>query len=101
MIRLCPRGHSIPIGQRCQLCERQRDQRRGTRQQRGYGKRQTQWRNHLRRTLPAPCGYGCGVTLYPNGDWVAAHLIDGDPDSERIAACRSCNETAKRRGLRP
>ena len=55
------------------------------------------WRERLKATLPAYCWAGCGRWLEPDGDWVAAHVVDGDPDSPRVATCRSCNEGMKRR----
>lgn len=63
---------------------------------RGYDAAHRAARLHLEQTLPAPCGYGCGTILEPAGPWVAAHVIDGDPTAGWIAACRSCNELAKR-----
>jgi hypothetical protein len=54
----------------------------------------------LRGTLPALCGYGCGALLLPDGDWVAAHVVDGDPSFGYIASCRRCNERAKAPGGR-
>lgn len=71
-----------------------RHQRPGT-TARGYGTEHQAARADLARTLPAPCGYGCGTTLTPDGPWVAAHVIDGDPTAGWIASCRSCNERAK------
>lgn len=72
---------------------------------RGYGTAHQRARRELAATLPAPCGYGCGLILSPTGAWVAAHVIDGDPDAGWIASCRSCNERAKtgggRESLRP
>jgi len=37
MNRLCPKGHLVPSGQRCRLCERERSRSRPTATQRGYG----------------------------------------------------------------
>jgi hypothetical protein len=95
--RLCPRGH-VTRARTCPVCETLRDRGRGTRQARGYGSEHMAARASLRGTLPAPCGYGCGTTLYPNGDWVAAHMVDGDPSAGWLASCRTCNERAKHRG---
>lgn len=64
--------------------------------QRGYGRDHQRQRDELKRTLPALCWYGCGTVLEPEGDWVAAHVVDGDPTSPRVASCRRCNEGAKR-----
>jgi hypothetical protein len=33
--------------------------------------------------------------LTPDGDWVAAHLIDGDAAAGYVVACPTCNERAK------
>jgi hypothetical protein len=63
---------------------------------RGYGKEHREGRRALLYTLPQPCGYGCGTLLMPDGDWVAAHRVDGRPEYGWIASCRSCNEKAKR-----
>ena len=63
--------------------------------QRGYGLRHQRARDALRASLPTPCGYGCGRILQPDGDWVAAHVVDGDPEAGWIAACPLCNERAK------
>lgn len=75
-----------------------RHQRTNNSHQRGYGAAHQRARAQLALTLPAPCGYGCGTQLNPNGPWVAAHRIDGDPTAGWIASCRSCNERAKARG---
>ena len=75
-----------------------RDAQRGTRQQRGYGAVHVQARAMLRGTLPGPCGYGCGAWLEPDGTWVAAHVVDGDPSRGYIASCVSCNQRARRTG---
>jgi len=52
-------------------------------------------RASLRTALPGYCGYGCGTWLTPDGRWVAAHVVDGDPAFGYIASCYSCNERAK------
>ena len=49
----------------------------------------------LKRTLPALCMYGCGTVLQPDGEWDAAHRVDGHPEYGYGAACRACNERAK------
>jgi hypothetical protein len=86
---------------RCPSCARgatrAREQGRPTRQARGYDRFHDRARRALRATLPAPCGYGCGTWLEPDGSWVAAHRVDGDPTAGWLASCRSCNEQAKRR----
>jgi hypothetical protein len=97
-VRAC-RYHGLYDGQRCIACERQRDQRRGTPTQRGYDTEHVNARAQLKLYLPGPCGYGCGRILSPDGDWVAAHAVDGDPAMGWLAACRSCNERAKRRPI--
>lgn len=51
--------------------------------------------------LPAFCGYGCGTLLMPDDDWVAAHVVDGQPEYGYIAACPTCNERAKNGRLEP
>lgn len=81
-------------GTRCPACGTSpgRDpQRRAA----NYGHHHRTERARLARTLPAPCWYACGTILEPASDWVAAHVIDGDPTSPRVVACRTCNERAK------
>ena len=85
---------------RCPEHERMRDRMRGSTAARGYGLEHQRARDALRALLPAPCGYGCGVTLEPDGVWVAAHVVDGDPTAGWLAACRTCNERAKARARR-
>ena len=68
---------------------------RRTTSQRGYGIGHQRARHTLRATLPAPCAYGCGRILRPDGAWVAAHVVDGDPSAGYVAACPPCNERAK------
>jgi hypothetical protein len=65
---------------------------------RGYGPAHKRIREQLKTTLPAPCGYGCGRRLEPDGRWVAAHRVDGHPELGYIAACDSCNEGARGKG---
>ena len=72
---------------------------RRTTSQRGYGIGHQRARDALRASLPTPCGYGCGRVLQPDGDWVAAHVVDGDPAAGWIAACPVCNERAKGGGV--
>ena len=60
-----------------------------------YGEAHRRARATLTGTLPTPCWYGCGTILTTNTDWVAAHQVDGDPTSPRVASCRTCNEQAK------
>ena len=97
MIRTCDNGHpptQVQSGRRCAACER----RRPNRTQRGYGAQHDRARRILAATLPAPCAYRCGTVLRSAAEMVAAHVVDGDPSAGWIAACRSCNERAKRRG---
>lgn len=84
-------------GARCPTHRRAHQRRRPTATQRGYGPAHRAARAELRDTLPALCGYGCGRLLMPDGDWVAAHRIDGDPSAGWLASCRTCNERAKAR----
>jgi len=82
----CP-GRAVSHGY-CELHRR-------TTSQRGYGLGHQQARDALRASLPAPCGYGCGRNLQPDGAWVAAHVVDGNPAAGWIASCPPCNERAK------
>lgn len=72
-------------------CQRHRQ----TTTQKGYGTDHQRRRAVLSRGLPARCAYGCGTLLRAGDDWVAAHVVDGDPASRRVVSCRSCNERAK------
>lgn len=81
---------------RCSICQGRREQRRGSPIHRGYGTAHQKARAELKRDLPVLCGYGCGRLLYPDGKWVAAHVVDGDARAGWIAACGACNERAKR-----
>ena len=90
--RPCIECGTPTTGSRCPTHARTND-----RSTRGYGPAHQQARANLKLTLPAPCGYGCGTALNPDGNWVAAHVIDGNPDAGWIASCRSCNERAKAR----
>ena len=97
MIRLCDNGHPparVRSGTRCAACER----RRPSRQARGYDSAHQRARALLLTLLPTPCAYGCSTVIVAASDLVAAHVVDGDPSSGWQAACRSCNERAKRRG---
>jgi hypothetical protein len=87
----CP---EFTTGTRCAEHERRRVAARGSREERGYGTDHRAARRALERTLPAPCGY-CGGTIYPGERWVAAHVVDGDPESPRMVAHPRCNERAK------
>ena len=87
----CP-GRAVPGGRgRCERCRR-------TTRERGYGVPHERARETLLATLPAPCGYGCGRLLLPDGDWAAAHRVDGNPAAGYLASCRTCNERAKGTG---
>src|SRR5512137_3065787 len=81
---------------RCPACASRRNVARGGSTARGYGVAHQRARAALKGALPAPCGGGCGTPLYPDGDWVAAHVVDGQPEHGWIATCRSCNERMKR-----
>jgi len=97
VIRTCDNGHPparVASGTRCPACER----RRPSRQARGYGAGHGRARAVLATTLPTPCAYGCGTVLRSAAEMVAAHVVDGDPTAGWVAACRFCNERAKRRG---
>ena len=87
----------IVCGAPCNGSRCPRHQRTTDRTARGYGAEHQAARRALATTLPAPCGYGCGLTLTADSPWVAAHVIDGDPTAGWIASCRSCNEQAKTR----
>ncbi len=96
MIRTCDNGHPparVLSGTRCAACER----RRPSRQARGYGGAHDRARATLAAMLPAPCACGCGAVLDAGSDWVAAHIVDGDPSAGWAAMCRSGNERMKRR----
>lgn len=82
---------------RCVEHERQRDRRRGSRQQRGYDRTHDAARRSLAADLPAECGYGCGTVLHPDDTWVAAHVVDGDPTAGWMVSCVRCNQRASRR----
>jgi hypothetical protein len=90
-------GALVARASRCSGCEAGRERRRGSPSRRGYDSRHVAARLTLRDTLPGPCGYGCGTWLWPNGQWVAAHVVDGNPDAGWIASCRTCNQRAKGR----
>ncbi len=75
----CPTGALVPTGARggcCQSCQRARDQRRGTRQERGYGTDHERTRAAL---LPdaygQPCRY-CGQRMWPHQNLVLDHTED-------------------------
>jgi hypothetical protein len=97
VIRTCDNGHPparVLSGTPCRECER----RRPSRQARGYDAAHQRARALLLTLLPTPCAYGCGAIIVAASDLVAAHVVDGDPSAGWQAACRSCNERAKRRG---
>jgi hypothetical protein len=88
LVARCP-GRAVPGGRgRCSRHVQSQTQR-------GYGVPHQRARDALRATLPALCGYGCGRLLLPSGDWVAAHVVDGNPAAGYLASCRTCNERAK------
>jgi len=99
VIRTCDNGHPparVPSGTRCAACER----RRPSRQARGYDAAHNRARAALAAMLPAPCACECGAVLDAGSDWVAAHVVDGDPSAGWAAMCRPGNERMKRRGWR-
>lgn len=96
MLRPCIDCGTPTKGTRCRTHERARDRARGSAHERGYGRQHQDARRALKRLLPADCAYGCGRRLDPEGDWVAAHVEDGNPSAGWQASCRSCNELAKR-----
>lgn len=96
-LRPCLDCGTPTAGTRCPMHTQARDRARGSAHARGYDRAHQAARAQLELTLPAPCAYGCGTTLHPDSDWVAAHIIDGDPTAGWVASCRSCNERAKRR----
>jgi hypothetical protein len=81
-------------GPRCPTHTRQKDQARGTRQQRGYDATHDQARRALIATLPHYCAYGCGRTLTHPNELVAAHRVDGHPEHGWIPSCQQCNRAA-------
>ena len=101
MIRACDHGHPptrVASGSRCAACER----RRPSPNARGYDALHQRARAVLLQQVvdaggSLPCGYGCGTRVTIT-TVVAAHVVDDDPSAGWIAACRSCNERAKRRG---
>ena len=96
MKRLCIRGHGYYTG-RCSGCERERDARRGSRQQRGYGNAHYKARAALAKTLPTYCGYDPSHWITADTPWVAAHVVDGQPEYGWMVSCVGCNERAKTR----
>jgi hypothetical protein len=84
-------------GSRCSLHRKLTMRRRQSATSRGYDRHHRAARAALRDTLPAPCAYGCGTWLEPDGVWNAAHVIDGDASAGWIAACVSCNQRARAR----
>lgn len=61
---------------------------------RGYGSDHQRARLRLANALPAPCWY-CHTVIEVGERFVAAHIVDGDPTSERVHAHPACNERAK------
>lgn len=103
MIRWCDNGHDpirVVSGQRCRACAKRRESTRATPAMRGYGAQHAAARRALALTLPSVCGYEhdarCPRTLiHPGTQWVAAHVVDGDPSAGWMAAHPACNERAK------
>ena len=101
-MRICLEcGRLTKQGPRCPTCDlahrRAYEATRPSSAVRGYGHAHRQARARLAETLPASCAYGCGRVLTADGDWVAAHVVDGDPGAGWVAACPSCNAKARRR----
>ncbi len=93
MKRPCIRcGTPAPDG-RCPSCGYGTHKSSST--QRGYGTAHRNARTQLIANLPTPCAYGCGQLLTKPTELIAAHLRDGKGGAW-VAACRSCNERAKR-----
>lgn len=98
MRRPCLECGTPTEGTRCPTHRKAWDRgRRPTATRRGYDRDHRAARAALRDGLPGLCGYGCGTLLFPDGDWVAAHRVDGQPEFGWLASCRSCNERAKAR----
>lgn len=98
MRRPCLECGTPTEGTRCPTHRKAWDRgRRPTATRRGYDRDHRAARAALRDGLPGLCGYGCGTLLFPDGDWVAAHRVDGQPEFGWLASCRRCNERAKAR----
>ena len=75
----------------CPTHRRQRDQDRGTREQRGYGREHTQERTKIQNLINAGSAvhcHRCGVRLVGH-DWHLDHTPDRD--GYRGPACATCN----------
>lgn len=101
--RVCaePGCHALTAGRapRCAPHAHALEQRRGSRQARGYGAAHVSARSALASRLPAVCGApGHAELILPGTDWVAAHRVDGDPSQGWVATCRAGNEAMKRGG---
>ena len=97
MMRPCLSCGALTKGTRCPGCVRAWDARRRPSPWRsGYNTAHIKARKALAAMLPASCGYGCGAWCgLAKGDWVAAHVVDGDPDAGWIVSCPTCNQRAK------
>lgn len=82
-------------GTRCPTCGTSPG-RNPARRNANYGHRHRTERARIAATLPAPCWY-CEALVHPDQPWVAAHVVDGEPDSPRVPAHPACNERAKPR----
>ena len=98
MIRWCPSHPSVrvPSGARCPACSREREQRRGDRYERGYGREHQAARRLIAASLPSPCLYCSGVIAFGER-FDAAHVVDGQPDAGWAASHPACNQRAKKR----
>jgi len=98
MQRPCLTCGTPTTGSRCPAHQRQHERdRRPSTAERGYGAAHQAARRALAELLPIACAYGCGTTLYPGSPWVAAHVVDGQPERGWMASCGPCNERAKQR----
>jgi hypothetical protein len=84
----------MTTGTRCRPCEAARERKRGTPSQRGYGAAHQAARKALAAQLPDLCGY-CHKVIRLSDKWVAAHVVDGQPDMGWMVAHPDCNERAK------
>lgn len=92
-------------GARCPACrsthERQRDQRRGGRQQRGYDREYERERDRVLdgATTCATCGEPFGPTRKPTGGHVKDLALGGTLADGLVAECERCNFGRRRSRL--
>jgi hypothetical protein len=94
--RRCPYRAIVTQG-RCPPCAQSRERERGTTTQRGYGVQHQRVRVALGDILSAPCGY-CGTTIVKGEPFVAAHVVDGQPEHGWMHAHALCNARARQGG---